>query len=204
MGVVGIDFGIRGVKMLQVREQNGALSAIGAARVDAPWPPPSNDPRTVDGPMLAAQIREAFVSGGFTGRRCVVSIPRSDVCIQSSRLPKMPDEDLQQSAVWEASQRFGFERQAMEVDFIRTGASLQSGESRDEVILIAASHAAIRARVQPLLDAGLRPIALETGFAALVRAFSRQARRESDRAVVRAVVEVGYTGSSVLILRGDQ
>ena len=203
-GVVGIDFGTRGAKLLQVREQGGKLRAVGAARVDAPWPPPAPDSRAIDAATLTAQIREAFIAGGFTGRRCVVSLPRADICIQSIRLPKMSDEELQQSAVWEAAQRFGFERQAMEVDFVRTGASRQSGETREEVILSAASHAAINARLQPLLAAGLRPIALDTAFTALVRTFSRHARREADRGKIRAIVEIGYTGSTVLILRGDQ
>lgn len=204
IGVIGIDFGARGAKLLQVREQGGQLKAIGAARVDAPGPPASNDSRAVDATALTAQIREAFISGGFRGRGCVVSLPRTDICIQSIRLPKMSDEELHQSATWEAAQRFGFDRTAMEVDFIRTGASLQTGENREEVILIAASHAAINARLQPILAAGLRPIALDTGFAALVRGFSRQARREADRAHIRVIVEVGYSGSTVLILRGDQ
>jgi type IV pilus assembly protein PilM len=204
MGVVGVDFGARGAKFLQVREHNGHLTAVGAARIELDSPTPGSDPRTVDGAALTAQIREAFIAGGFTGRKCVVSLPRTDICIQSIRLPKMPDEEMRQSAVWESSQRFGFERHAMEVDFIRTGASLQSGENREEVILIAVSHAAIHARVNPLLAAGLRPIALDTGFAALVRAFSRQARREADLSTVRAIVEIGFHGSMVVILRGDQ
>jgi type IV pilus assembly protein PilM len=116
----------------------------------------------------------------------------------------MPDHELRQSAVWEASQRFGFDRHAMEVDFIRTGATLQSGESREEVILIAASHAAIHARLESVLAAGLRPVAVDTGFAALVRTFSRQSRRDDDRSQVRAIVEIGHSGATVLIVRGDQ
>jgi type IV pilus assembly protein PilM len=127
----------------------------------------------------------------------------------------MPDDELRQAALWEASQRFGFDRNAMQVDFIRTGATAAiaagssganptAAENRDEVILIAASHAAILARIEPVLAAGLRPIAIDTGFSAIVRAFSRFARRESDRGHVRAIVEVGESGSTVLILRGDQ
>lgn len=203
-GVVGIDFGARGAKLLQVREQAGKLHVVGAARVDTAWPPASGDPNAVDGAAVTAQLQAAFAAGGFAGRRCVVSLPRASVCIQSIRLPKMPDHELRQSAVWEASQRFGFDRNAMEVDFIRTGAALQSGETREEVIIVAASHAAIFARLEPVIAAGLRPIALDVGFAALVRAFSRQVRREADQTHVRAVVEIGFSGSTVLILRGDQ
>jgi len=229
IGVVGIDFGSHCIKMLQVREHSGKLQVVGASRVETPLAPVTATPTTrkIDaaaihaiapmpstnqtgdgdnaaGEQLANQIRAAFAAGGFTGRRCVVSLAREDVCVQSIRVPKMPDDELRQTAAWEASQRFGFDRGAMEVDFIRTGAALQSGENREEIILIAASHAAIHARLEPLLAAGLRPIAIDTSFCALARAFSRKARRESDQQFVRAVVEIGWSGSTVLILRGDQ
>jgi type IV pilus assembly protein PilM len=210
--------------MLQVRERGDTIDVTAAARIDSPTPqiphpaPESkpaakapakaraSDSQTMDftvDPTLVEQIRASISAGRFSGRNCVVSLARHDVCVQSIRLPKMPDEELRQTAKWEASQRFGFDRAAMEVDFIRTGAALQ-GENREEVILIAAPHATIHARVEPLLSAGLRPIHVEPGFASLARAFSRQVRRESDRDQVRAVVEVGESGSTVMILRGDQ
>ena len=217
-GPIGIDYGACGVKMLQVREKAGRIQVVGAARIDVALPAPAEETpepgaEPADRPAgaavdetaaLAQQIRAAYGAGGFSGARCVVSLARDDVHLQSIRLPKMPDEELRQTALWEASQRFGLDRNAMEVDFIRTGATLQSGENREEVILIAASHAAIGARVDPVLAAGLRPMAVDTAFAALVRSFCRQARRDSDRANVRAVVDVGESGATVLIVRGDQ
>src|SRR5690606_19995404 len=145
--------------MLQVREHSGKLQVVGASRVETPLAPVTATPTTrkIDaaaihaiapmpstnqtgdgdnaaGEQLANQIRAAFAAGGFTGRRCVVSLAREDVCVQSIRVPKMPDDELRQTAAWEASQRFGFDRGAMEVDFIRTGAALQSGENREEII----------------------------------------------------------------------
>lgn len=229
LGLVGVDFGTRSIKMLQVREvasTPGGLSVVGAARIDVPLtrvenqvkpkdrtaPTASPEIDAADGSaafataqaVIAEQIRAAFAGGGFTGRRCVVSLAREDVCVQSIRLPKMPDAELRQTAAWEAAQRFGFDRSAMEVDFIRTGATLASGENRDEIILVAASHAAIHARMEPVLAAGLRPLAVDTAFTALVRTFSRRVRREVDQNLVRVVVEIGAGGSTVLILRGDQ
>ena len=218
-GPIGIDYGSCGVKMLQVREKAGRIHVVGASRIEVALPTPPEEPTEPgaepgepaaaaaaanETTSLAQQIRAAYSAGGFSGARCVISLARDDVHLQSIRLPKMPDDELRQTALWEASQRFGLDRNAMEVDFIRTGATLQSGENREEVILIAASHAAIGARVEPVLAAGLRPIAVDTAFAALVRTFCRQARRESDRASVRAVVDVGESGATVLIVRGDQ
>jgi type IV pilus assembly protein PilM len=153
---------------------------------------------------MTGRLHSALSHGGFTGRRCVVSIPRDEVRIQSVRLPRMPDEELAQAAKWEAAQRFEFDRETMEADLIRTGATLQSGDNREEVLLIASSHASLHKYLDPLMAAGLRPIAAEPHFSALARIYSRQYRRESDRTVVRAIVEIGVSSSTVVIVRGDQ
>jgi type IV pilus assembly protein PilM len=198
--LVGIDFGTRAIKLLQLREHGHGLRVVGAGKVEVR----ADEIGAGDAQALTDQVWGTFASGGFTGRRCVISLPRGDVRVQSVRLPKMPDDELRQAAVWEASQRFGFERGAMEVDVIRTGAELQGGESREEVLLIAVSHAAIDARIEPLMAAGLRPVAIETHFTALARAFSRPSFSASASQPVRAVVDVGASGSTVMILRGDQ
>jgi len=233
---VGIDFGARGVKLLQLRQSPGKLTVLGAAKLDIPLtsvpnlpkagdrpangtaapklpavpakaPLPMSSEPSRDGERLGQQLREVIESGGFKGNRCVVSLAREDVCVQSIRLPRMPDDELRQTAAWEASQRFGFERTAMEVDFIRTGAVASAGQgqdNREEVILVATPHVALNARLEGILQAGLRPVAVETCFTAAVRALSRKVRREADRNTIRAIVEIGSSGSVVLITRGDQ
>lgn len=200
IGTVGVDFGSGVVKLLQLRDHNGTLQVVGAARCrfeEQEEGRPAAD-------ALTEQVRSTFASGVFTGRRCVVALPRNQVSVQSIRLPQMPEGELRQAIEWEASQRFGFDREAMQADYVRTGAILQSGENREEILLIAASHAGIHAHIDPLMEVGLRPVAIDTGFAALARAVSRRFRRESDRDQVRAVVEVGASGSVMMILRGDQ
>ncbi|MHC4220089.1 MAG: pilus assembly protein PilM [Planctomycetota bacterium] len=200
IGLVGIDFGTRTTKLLQLREQGRRLRVVGAGSVDLH----AAAQGAGEAEAITDQLWGAFASGGFSGRRCVISLPRADVRVQSVRLPKMPDDELQQAAMWEASQRFGFDRGAMEVDVIRTGAELQGGENREEVLLIAASHAAINARIEPLMTSGLRPVAIETHFTALARAFSRPTFSPSAVQPVRAVVDVGASGSTVMILRDGQ
>ena len=191
IGSVGIDIGTRAAKVVQIREHGGGLEVVGAGRVELRSPPTDADGRR----DLTDQLRGAFASGGFTGRRCVVSLPRRDVHMQSVRLPKMPDAELRQAAVWEAAQRFGFERNEMEVDIIRTGASVQ-GENREEVLLVAVSHEAIHTWVEPIMAAGLRPLAVETGFTAAARIFGQMPHQGPDDDV-RAVVDVGVSGSTV-------
>jgi type IV pilus assembly protein PilM len=197
IGMVGVDIGTRAIKLLQLREHGGRLAVVGAGRIDLnPETPPDSE-------TLRELLRGAFGSGGFTGRRCVVSLPRNDVRVQSVRLPRMPDDELRRAAVWEASQRFGFERDAMQADVIRTGAELQGAESRDEVLLIATAHVSINRCMEPLVASGLRPAAIETHFTALARVLGQPtATAISPR--VAAVVDIGASGSTVMILRGDQ
>jgi type IV pilus assembly protein PilM len=198
IGPVGIDFGSGSIRLIQVRDVGGSVEVLAADRVEVP-PDGMTDPVA-----LTAAVRGAFRSGGFVGRRCVVSLPRADVRIETVRMPVVNDERMRRAAVEEAARRFGLEPDAMEVDFLRTGATLDSGEGLEEILLVAAAHEAIRAAIYPLITAGLRPVAIDTDFAALARVFSAQCRRESDRTNVRAVLDVGRTGSTIMILRGDQ
>jgi len=202
IGHLGIDWGSQTIRMLQLRHHENELHVVGAAEL----PSPSNEELATEAVVkdFAQRLRGAFAGGGFTGRRCVVSLPRQEVCIQSVRLPKMPDGELHEAAAWEAAQRFGFDRSAMEIEALRTGASLQSGENREEVLLVAASHAVLKSRLDVIIQAGLRPVAVDTDFAALARIYSRQFRREGDSHHVRAILDVGRSGSTVMILRGNQ
>ncbi len=196
-GFVGIDIGARNIKMLQLRERHGELKVVGAARFDAPAQDATPD-------QITARWQHALSSGGFTGRSCVVSIPREIMHVQAVRLPSMDDNELREAARWEAAQRFNLEHDGLVADYIRTGATLQGKEIREEVLLFAAEAEAVRRIVQPIIDVGLRPIAIDVSAAALGRTFSRRARREKDQQDTRAVLEVGYGGSTVLILKGNQ
>ncbi len=196
IGFVGIDIGVRAIKLLQLREHGRRLRVVGAGRIDMHG--------NGDVSRLVEQLRGVVAAGGFTGRRCAVCLPRHEIRVQSVRLPRMPDEELRQAAMWEASQRFGFDHNAMEVDVIRTGAELQGGENREEVLLIAAPHESINTWLEPMMAAGLRPVALETHFTALVRTFTGTGPIDPSQPRIRVVIDVGASGSTVIITRNDQ
>jgi type IV pilus assembly protein PilM len=199
VGLVGIDFSGRGAKMLQLRDQGGELHVVGAGLIETALPTPVGG-----GVVTAEQLRAAFTSGGFTGRRCVVSLPRKEVHLQSVRMPRMPDHEMKAAASWEAAQRFNLDREKMQVDYIRTGAELNGNEAREELLLIAISHETLLPRLAAVMEAGLRPVAVDTDFGAVARTFSRHCRREADTDSVRAVLDVGLSGSTVTILRGPE
>ena len=195
-GTVGVAFGDHDVRMLQVRVANGQLGVTGAAHRA-----PSMEDH--DNARLASVLREAVVGGGFTGRRCVVSLPSRDVFLQSTQLPIMPDEELAEAVAWEASQRMGVARESIQSDWIRTGAVDTNGQSRAEVLMIAARTETLNTKPEALVEAGLRPVAVDAGFSAVARLLSRHHRRHADRDTCRAVLDVGDTATTILVLQGD-
>lgn len=198
-GLIGVDFGSRGLRMLQLRRQRAGLRVVGLARVDADVRDEETPPRN-----LVEQIRSNYIAGGFGGRRCVVCLHRSDTQVQSIRLPRMSDAELAEACYWEAAQRFGLERKSMVADYVRLGDVQQGSETREEVLLVAADLKIVQSRIEPLLEAGLRPVAVDAPFMALARFHSLNCRRESDQNRIRCVVEVGCSGTVIMILRGDQ
>jgi type IV pilus assembly protein PilM len=199
MGLVGIDFSGDCVRMLQMRHKNGAwvVTAVAARTCER-----CDDLK--DLPRLTDWIKGAMSAGGFTAKRCVVVLPREHIKVQSVRLPQMAESDTRQAVRWEASQRFGIDPDTMEVDYLATGAQLQGQDVRQELLLIATESAHILPLLRAITEGGLRPIAAETSFTAVARALSLRLRREADHDTVRAVIEMGRTGTTIMVLRGDQ
>ena len=200
IGMIGIDFGTRAVKMLQLRRSGPGFSACGAARIDAA---PDHDPEQPWMPTRE-QWAAALASGGFHGRRCVVSLQRNDVQVKAVQLPRMAEHEMRQAATWEAAHRFNLDRDALQVDYMLTGAAAHGSDEREEALLIAAPRQTIVDRLDPLLDVGLRPMAVDVDFASLARFMIRQHRRAADQSEVRALVDLGYSGASILIVRGGE
>ncbi|MEM7227680.1 MAG: pilus assembly protein PilM [Planctomycetota bacterium] len=198
-GLVGIDFSADRVRLLQLRQQAGSVRVVGAASHSRPV---ADDLGNL--PDLTDWLRNVLASGGFAGRRCVVVLPRDAVRVQSVRLPQMSDVDTRQAVRWEASQRFGLDPDAMEIDYIVTGAQLQGNDPRQELLLVATPNEATMPLYRAIMDSGLKPIAAEASLTAIARGLSLRHRREADLDHVRAVVEIGRTGTTILILRGDQ
>lgn len=200
IGCVGIEFETTRARMLQLREHRGTLAVAGAARVELNADAFANGDRARS--IVAEQLRAAVVSGGFLGRQCVISLPRDEVHVHAVRLPKMPAQELREAAAWEAANRLDLARESIECDVLCTDGPTDA-KDRQEVLVIAAARTSLESRLNAVLEAGLRPIAVDTHFGGVARTLSRRQRRDSDTDV-RAVVEMGDAGSTVLVLRGGK
>ena len=196
---IGIDVGASGVRMLQLRRRGRGLEVIAASRVELE---PSDDRGRAR--AIAESVSRRVLAGGFVGRRCVLSIDNRLVRVRSVRVPPMPDEDLARAMRLDAPARLGFpESEPAQFAWIRAGSVRQSGDPREEVLVIGASSKPIEELVFLLAEHGLRPEGVEASFVAAARATTRQLRRASDQETVRVLVDVGHLTSGVTITRGQ-
>lgn len=198
-GLLGVDCSGAEIRLLQMRFRHGQWGVTHAASMPAA---PILD--TDDLTAFTERLRSVRSTGGFTARRAVVVLPREYVLVQSVRLPLMSEQETDEAVRWEASQRFSREPEQLEVDCIRTGAEIKGQDQRQEVLIVASERARALPLLWALVESGLRPIAAETSFTAVARAVSLRLRRASDVDTVRVVVEMGRSGTTVMVLRGDQ
>ncbi|MAT81514.1 MAG: hypothetical protein CMJ29_07705 [Phycisphaerae bacterium] len=197
-GCVGVEFTERLVRLLQVRSWKDQLDVTGVSI----QPMSRTSEPGSDQDVLSARLRSAVVAGGFVGRRCAVCLPRNDVQLYVTRLPEMPEDELREAIRWEAADRLGIDHKSVEADCIRTGAVAEGG--RNEILIVATPTEVIGRRLEAVMAAGLRPMAVDTHFGAVARVFSRHHRREADQSSIRAVIEVGDTSSTLIVLHGER
>jgi len=192
---IGVDFGARFVRAAQVAwaGDRWRVTAAGARALPADLP--------ADGADRLKGQAEALIhileSGRFSGRKVVSALPSSVVQYKNLRLPPMPPSELRTAVEWEAADRLKLGHN-YQVDYFDAGEVRQGEELRQEVILLAAPASAIEEHVAMLIECGLEPAAIDATPGALAR---WAASGSADAEEVRLVLDLGASGSNVLICR---
>jgi Tfp pilus assembly PilM family ATPase len=186
---IGIELGSSVMRLVQLdsTRSDGVRHAV-AVRCDA------------DGRFDVAAIRRAC--RGFAGADVVVSPPRSSLMVRPARLPMLAGEELREAARWEAAGQLEIDGADVVAEPIVVGRTAEE-DGRLEMLLVAGAASRIEAALSPILEAGLRPIAVEPAFLGAGRAHALRSRRDSEREVVRVVVDVSDEDSWITVMRGD-
>ena len=192
---IGVDLGSRCVKLVQFDAAQQRL--IEAVRWDLP-----SDDGTPHCERMAAALRRAREGRAFQGRSAVLCLTAPDLFIQNIRVPKAPPEELQRLVLQEAAGRIPFPVAEAEIRFLEVADVRQGDTLRREVIVLAVHQPVLDEKVQCLLQAGLRPVAVDVEPTALLRCYSQQYRRDEDRLARVMFVHVGGTQTAVVICEG--
>lgn len=201
-GAIGLDIGHDSVKMIQLEPLGQILSVTAAARWQ--FPAKAAEDPAARRQLTVEAVRDLVRTHGFKGRRVVCSLDADALTIKQVRLPRMSEQELRPALLWEANERFGFNVQPDQMDYVRAGEIRQGADVRDEIILLGAKSEAVNALVEMCDEMKLTPAAIDAEPAALFRSFERFQRRRGDENNVTVLVEIGARATRVVIARGRE
>ena len=190
----GLDIGRSFIKVVQV-EVHGNKKFLTAASV---VPTPAGGIQS-ESPVDLAKVSEAIkscVTGAkIEGDKCAVSLIESQVVSRVIQLPILTDKELASAINWEAEQYIPLPIKDVVLQYkvINREQQTSSGETKMDVLLIAAPKRIILKYINVVKGAGLRPEALETESSALVRSLTLP----SDPATI--IVSMGALSTELVI-----
>jgi type IV pilus assembly protein PilM len=196
---VGLDIGSSSVKLVQLRERKGAyaLQAFGVSRL-----PPET---IVDGALMNSSavvqtIQELLSEQKVRAKEVAIGVRGHSVIIKKIQLPRMTQEELDDSIQWEAEQYIPFDVKDVNIDTqILTPAGDVTGQM--DVLLVAAKKDMINDYTSVCAEAGLSATVVDVDAFAVQNAFEVSYGPLPDETVV--LINVGASVSNVnIIARG--
>jgi type IV pilus assembly protein PilM len=195
---VGLDIGSSSVKLVQLKEKKGgyALQSFGVAKL-----PPET---IVDGALMNSgavvqAIQELLAEHKVKAREAAIGVRGHSVIIKKISLPRMSQDELDESIQWEAEQYIPFDVKDVNIDTqILTPDGDAAGQM--DVLLVAAKKDMINDYTSVCAEAGLQAAVVDVDAFAVQNAFEASYELQPDETVV--LINVGASVTNINILSG--
>jgi len=195
---VGLDIGSSSVKLVQLKEKKGgyALQAFGAARL-----PPET---IVDGALMNSgavvqAIQELVAGQKLRAKDVAIGVRGHSVIIKKISLPRMTQDELDDSIQWEAEQYIPFDVKDVNIDTqILTPGGDAAGQM--DVLLVAAKKDMIHDYTSVCAEAGLAAAVVDVDAFAVQNAYEVNYELAPGETIV--LINVGAAVTNVNILAG--
>src|SRR6266545_7360443 len=166
---VGLDIGSSSVKLVQLRERKGgyALHAFGVAKL-----PPETivDGALMNSAAVVQAIQDLFAEHKVRTKEVAIGVRGHSVIIKKIALPRMLQEELDDSIQWEAEQYIPFDVKDVHIDTqILTPEADAAGQM--DVLLVAAKKDMINDYTSVCAEAGLLPTVVDVAAFAVQNAY---------------------------------
>jgi type IV pilus assembly protein PilM len=197
---VGLDIGSSGVKLVHLRERKGgfALQAFGAA----PLPPEAIvDGALMNSAAIVQAVQELVAAQKVKVREVAIGVRGHSVIIKKISLPRMTQEELDESIQWEAEQYIPFDVKDVNID---TQILTREGDAAGQmdVLLVAAKKDMINDYTSVCTEAGLTATVVDVDAFAVQNAFEANYEQPAGQPVV--LINVGAAVSNInIVLDGN-
>jgi len=199
-GPIAVDFGSCGLRLMQLGGSGERLDVIAAACHSYPTPIRSFQ-REPDEVIEA--LRGLLRENRFVGKRVVSVLGERQLLIKNIRLPQMPKDEMASAVRFEARERISGLDADAEIRYITAGPVVGDAEEQQEIIVLAVCGAVVREHLDLLAAAGCESVGIDAAPCALFRPFERFLRRSVDQDHVNVFVDVGWSGSRIVISNGN-
>lgn len=201
---VGIDLGATGARLVELSSAKTGCTVRGAIslRWDSEIDGAALSQSVID--SIATQISESARAAGLKTSRCVLSPPPAMVSTRIVRMPTQSDADLAVCAAIEGAAKLGIDSAPTQVAAVRAGAIQTSKDNAsDEILFMGLNSDPLVALIRALQAKGITVLNVEPSFIGVSRIATSDFRRTVDENSVRIALDVGWTGTSVILLRGQ-
>ena len=198
---IGLDIGTDTVNMIQLQKTGTVVSVKACGRWRAPeagTPDPGQYRK-----LVVKAVREILRQNDFSGRRVVSALSYNDLCIKNVRVPRTGG-DLYAAVYREAQERFNFDMGPDQLKYLVAGEVRSGDDVYDEVVILAADPKTVSDHLRLLSDMGLQAEHIDAEPVAIFRVFESHLRRRVDEEAVNVVVDLGASGTRVVVARGRQ
>jgi type IV pilus assembly protein PilM len=192
---VGLDIGSSGVKLVQLKERKGgyALLSFGAA----PLPPEAIvDGALMNSAAIVSAIQELVAQQKVKTKEVAIGVRGHSVIIKKISLPRMTQEELDESIQWEAEQYIPFDVKDVNIDTqILTAEGDAAGQM--DVLLVAAKKDMINDYTSVCAEAGLTATVVDVDAFAVQNAYEANYEAGTETVVL---INVGAAVANINIL----
>src|SRR5438128_739327 len=168
---LGLDIGSSSVKLVQLKEAKRGyiLEAFGVAALP---PEAIVDGALMNSTAIVEAIRGLVSQYKLKNREAAIGVSGHSVIIKKISMPKMTQEELEESIQWEAEQYIPFDVKDVNIDVqILTPAEVDTGTGQMDVLLVAAKKDMINDYTSVVSEAGLTPVVVDVDAFAVQNSF---------------------------------
>lgn len=195
--LVGVDIGSSSVKVVQLKDNKGALQLLNIGIFPLP-PEAIVDNSLMDSSSIATAIKNLVASLGIKVKDVVCSISGNSVIIRKIVLPAMSQEELEDQISWEAEQYIPFDINDVNMDF-----QILSPDSNDpskmNVLLVASKKDIINDYVAVFSEAGMQLSVVDVDSFAVQNAF--EANHDYSSEDILALVNIGASVMNINVIK---
>jgi type IV pilus assembly protein PilM len=172
---IGVDIGTTGVKMIQLKEtrHRGILGYALQSFGMKPLPPEAIvDGALMNSTAIVQAIQELLTELKIKVKDVAIGVSGHSVIIKKISMPRMSQEELEESIQWEAEQYIPFDVKDVNIDtqILSSDPNDQTGQM--DVLLVAAKKDMINDYTTVVSEAGLNPVVVDVDAFAVQNMFS--------------------------------